>query len=579
MNYKDDYNYWLESVPAEEKKELQNLSDDDIKRRFAVPLGFGTAGMRGIISLGTGCINKYTVARATKGVADYVNSLGSEACARGVVISYDTRNFSYEFAKISAEVLAKNGVKAYLFNDVRPVPVCSFAVRYLKAVAGIMITASHNPKEYNGYKVYGEDGAQMALEATEKVVNYIDSISDYFSVEYDNIEITREEIQSINDKEIAKNVTVIGKSVDDAYFKEIEKLTLSPEEVTAVSCKLKIVYTPIHGAGYKPVTEIFRRMGIPYSVVESQVAPDGNFPTVVMPNPEQPDALKLGIALARDIRSGIVIGTDPDCDRMGVAIKNDKGEFVTLTGNQIGAMILEYILKRKAETNTLPSNGAVVKTIVTTKLADKIAKSYGMTVYNVLTGFKFIGEKIKEWEENGKHTFIFGYEESFGYLSGTHARDKDAVVASMLFAEMACYYESKGITLYQALQNIFTNYGYFSEISKSYLFAGLDGMSEMSAVMDKLKKSPIKNIAGIPVEKKLDYSSGIAIDSMGNEEKIDLPKANVIKFEFNADEWACVRPSGTEPKLKIYVSVQSDTREKADKRRADVLGFLEELIK
>lgn len=578
MNYIDTYNEWLNKVTDEESVELTGLDDEQIKRRFYAPLEFGTAGMRGIIALGTGCINKYTIARATQGVAEYVISLGAEAIERGVVISYDTRNFSYEFAKITAEVLAHNGINAYLFNDVRPVPVCSFAVRELNAVCGIMITASHNPKEYNGYKVYGSDGAQMSPEATAGVVKYIEGINDFFSVKYNVVDISRDEVKSIDDKKISDRITVIGKKVDTAYFEAIEKLSLSPDDVKAVSSRIKIVYTPIHGAGYKPVTEILRRMGIPHNVVDEQIAPDGNFPTVEVPNPEQPDALKMGIDLAKRLRSGIVIGTDPDCDRMGIAIKNDKGEFILLSGNQIGAMLLHYILVRMKDTGTLPANGAVVKTIVTTKLADKIAKSFGMTVFNVLTGFKFIGEKIKEWESNGQHTYVFGYEESFGYLCGTHARDKDAVVASMLFAEMACYYENKGISLYGALQNIFNEYGYFSEVSKSYLFGGVDGMSEMAAVMDTLKNRPINNIAGIAVERFLNYSTSTVLNRDGSTAKIDLPKANVIKYEFNDEEWACVRPSGTEPKLKIYVSVQAKTKAEADARRENVLGFLESLV-
>lgn len=578
MNYIDVYNEWRTKVTSDEANELEGLDDEQLKRRFLVPLEFGTAGMRGIIALGTGCINRYTIARATQGVAEYVKSLGAEAMQRGVVISYDTRNYSYEFAKITAEVLAYNNINAFLFNDVRPVPVCSFAVRELGATCGVMITASHNPKEYNGYKVYGSDGAQMSPEATAGVVKYIDGIEDYFSVKYDVVNISRDNIKKLNDQKIAEFITVIGKKIDSAYFEAIEKLSLSPDDVKAVSSKIKIVYTPIHGAGYKPVTEILNRMGIPHSVVEEQISPDGNFPTVIMPNPEQPDALKMGIELAKRLHSGIVIGTDPDCDRMGIAIKDDKGEFILLSGNQIGAMLLHYILTRKRECANLPSNGAVVKTIVTTKLADKIAKSFGMTVFNVLTGFKFIGQKIKEWESNGKYTYIFGYEESFGYLSGTHARDKDAVVASMLFAEMACYYENKGMSLYQSLQKIFEEYGYFSEISKSYLFGGVDGMSEMAAVMDKLKNHPINNIAGISVERFLNYSDSKVLNRDGSIGNIDLPKANVIKYEFNDDEWACVRPSGTEPKLKIYVSVQAKTKTEADERRQNVLGFLESLV-
>lgn len=580
MDYIQTYKNWLNKVTEQEQAELLAVdgNEEQLKRRFLMPLEFGTAGMRGIIALGTGCINKYTVARATQGLANYVQTLGTAACKRGVVVSYDTRNFSYEFAKVTAEVLSYNGITAYLFNDVRPVPVCSFAVRYKNAVAGVMVTASHNPKEYNGYKVYGEDGAQMSPEATDQVVKFIDGIEDYFGVKYTEINAKRSDITAMNDEPLADNIVVIGKEVDDKYFAAIEKLSLSPKQVKAVSAKIKIVYTPIHGAGFKPVTQILERMGIPCSVVEKQKLPDGNFPTVKMPNPEQPDALAMGIKLAKQLHSDIVIGTDPDCDRMGIAIRNDKSEFILLSGNQIGAMLMDYVLMRNRDNGTLPSNSAVVKTIVTTELATSIARKYGATMYNVLTGFKFIGEKIKEWETSGKHTFMFGYEESFGYLSGTHARDKDAVVAAMLFAEMACYYESLGKSLYLALNDIFKEHGYFSEVSKSIAFGGIDGMQEMSAVMDKLRVRPIRNVAGIAVLHFMDYKSGKSTDKLGNVMPIELPSANVIKFDFGDCEWACVRPSGTEPKIKIYVSVKADTAENADKRRQDVLGFLEQLV-
>lgn len=580
MGYIETYKEWLGKVNEEERAELLAVqeSEEQLKRRFAMPLEFGTAGMRGIISIGTAGINRYTVARATQGLADYIKTLGKEACERGVIVSYDTRNFSYEFAMVTAGVLAANGIKAYIFNDVRPVPICSFAVRYKRAVAGVMITASHNPKEYNGYKVYGEDGAQMSLDATAKVVDFIDKITDYFSIKTIVPNVERDYVKILNESLISEYIEVIGKEVDNAYYNEIEKLTLSSDSVTAVADRIKIVYTPLHGAGYVPVTTILDKMGIPFTVVEEQKLPDGNFPTVTMPNPEQPEALSMGIKLAERLKGDIVIGTDPDCDRMGIAIRDDKGKFLILSGNQIGAMLLDYILLRNSEKGTLPNNAAVVKTIVTTMLADKIADNYGATVFNVLTGFKFIGEKIKEWEANNKFTFMFGYEESFGYLSGTHARDKDAVVASMLFAEMACFYENKGIKLYDVLQGLFKKYGYFVEISKSIAFNGLDGMAQMNAVMDKMRNRPIHNIAGMSVISFMDFSKGIAINADGTSTEIGLPKTNVIKFVLSNDEWACVRPSGTEPKLKIYVSVKGNSAEEARKKNSDVLGFLEALV-
>lgn len=573
------YKEWLEKVEECDKEALLAIANNEeqIKRQFAMPLEFGTAGMRGIIALGTGCINKYTVRRATQGLANYIVELGAEAMARGVVVSYDTRNFSYEFALETAKVLAYNKINVLLYNDTHPVPMCSFAIRHHKAIAGVMITASHNPKEYNGYKVYGEDGAQMAPEATEVVVNYINGIKDYFSVKSIELNVERSTIQAMNDEKLTDYITVIGAETENAYFAELEKLSLSPEAVARVAEKIKIVYTPIHGSGYKPVCEILGRMNIPCSVVEEQKSPDGNFPTVQVPNPEQPDALLMGMALAKKLKSDIVIGTDPDADRMGVAIRDNKGEFILLSGNQIGAMMMNYILLRHTERGDMPSNAAVVKTIVTTMLADKIAESYGATVYNVLTGFKFIGEKIKEWEANGKHTFMFGYEESFGYLSGTHARDKDAVVSAMLFAEMACYYEDKGIKLYDVLQGLYEKFGYFVEVSKSIAFGGLDGMQQMRDVMDKLRNHPINNLAGEPVVEFMDFKTSIAKNAKGEERVIELPKTNVLKFALSDDEWACVRPSGTEPKLKIYVSVKADTHEKAVEKNKNVLAFLEQL--
>ena len=579
-NYKDDFEYWLSKVNDDEKAELQAVqnNDEQLKRRFAIPLEFGTAGMRGIIALGTSCLNRYTVRRATQGVANFIKQVGDNAITRGVVISYDTRNFSYEFALETASVLAYNGIKVYLYNDTHPVPMCSFAIRYLNAFAGIMITASHNPKEYNGYKVYGADGAQMSPEDTAVVVKYIDGIKDYFSVNSVQINAKRSQIQAMDNELLQDNIVVIGKGVEDAYFAELAKLSLSPDAVKQVASKIKIVYTPLHGSGYKPVTTILKQMNIPCNVVEEQKESNGNFPTVAVPNPEQPDALKMGINLAKQLRSSIVIGTDPDADRMGVAIKDNNGEFVLLTGNQIGAMMMNYILMRRKDMGILPANGAVVKTIVTTNLADMIAQSYGMTVYNVLTGFKFIGEKIKEWESNGKHTFLFGYEESFGYLSGTHARDKDAVVSAMLFAEMACYYESKNIKLYDVLQNLYKKFGYFVEVSKSIAFGGINGMAEMKAVMDKLRSKPINNIAGLPVVKFMDFSKSESKNIDGSVEVIDLPKTNVLKFMLSEDEWCCVRPSGTEPKLKIYVSVKDATQELAKTKNQNVLGFMEMLV-
>ena len=577
MDYKENYEKWLGSCTEEEKKQLLEIADDDkeIRERFTLPLAFGTAGMRGTIALGISNMNVYTVARATKGLADYVNGLGKEQAERGVVVSYDTRRMSFEFALITARVLAANKIKVRLFEDVRPVPMCSYAVRHTNAIAGVMITASHNPKEYNGYKVYGEDGAQMSPEATAVVVDFIDK-TDYFGIALADVKTCeRNEIKGKDNFALNDYITVIGKSLDEDYYTEISKLSLSPEAVKAEGAKMKLVYSPIHGSGYVPVTTMLSRMGIKAEVVEEQKDPDTEFSTVQMPNPEQPDALALGIKLADKISADVVIGTDPDCDRMGVAVRDDKGEFVLLTGNQIGALLLDYILLRHKERGDLPANGAVVKTIVTTNLADKIAKSYGMTVYDVLTGFKFIGEKIKEWEGSGKHTFMFGYEESYGYLSGTHARDKDAVVASMLFSEMVCYYQYIGKKLYDRLQEIFEKYGYFAETSKSFAFKGLDGMQKMADIMEKARKEYFDEFAGIKTVSKLDFKKRVEVFADGKTVPITLPETNVIKYTLGNDEWVCIRPSGTEPKLKVYVSVNAKSAKEADERRKAVIAAAE----
>ena len=560
--YLDNFNEWLAKVSEEQKSELLSVKDDDkeIRERFTLPLAFGTAGMRGTISMGISNMNEYTVARATKGLADYINSLGANEAERGVVISYDTRRMSFEFALTAARVLGANGVKVSLFENVRPVPMCSYAVRQLGCIAGIMITASHNPKEYNGYKVYGEDGAQMSPEATAEVVKFIDA-TPYFDIAKESVVTeNHHDIEGKDGYRLGDHITVIGKSLDDKYYAEISKLSLSDEAVKKVGKDIKIVYSPIHGSGYVPVTTMLAKMGISVSVVEEQKYPDTEFSTVAMPNPEQPDALKMGIELADKLGSDIVIGTDPDCDRMGVAIRDGKGEFMLLNGNQIGAMLMDYILMRHKEEGTLPANGAVVKTIVTTRLADKIAKSYGVSVYDVLTGFKFIGEKIKEWDSSKEHTFMFGYEESYGYLSGTHARDKDAVVASMLFAEMACYYAYKNISLYAKLNELFDKFGYFVETSKSIAFKGLDGMEKMASIMEMFREEDMLVVGGVDMKSKADLKNGtVCYFEDGRIEMSDLPETNVIKYEFGDDEWLCIRPSGTEPKLKVYVSTKAES--------------------
>lgn len=580
MDYNQTYSQWLQSdeLTKEEKARLTSLSEDEKKEMFFCPLQFGTAGMRGVLDLGTNRMNVFTVKRATQGLARYVKALGKEAMNRGVVISYDTRRYSSEFAIRVAKVLAHSGINAYLFNAVHPVPMCSFAIRHLGAIAGVMITASHNPKIYNGYKVYGEDGAQMSPESTDKVVEFIDK-TPYFGIKEAQVDLTADNIKGLDNVKVHPHITVIGDSVDNAYFDTISKLSLSPEAVEKFGKNVKIVYTPVHGSGYVPVTRILSRMGITVNVVKEQAWPDTEFSTVRVPNPEEADTLRLGVELANKIGSDVVIGTDPDADRMGIAIRNDDGKFVLLNGNQIGVLLANYIFLRKKETSTMPSNGALVKTIVTTELARALATSYGVTTFDVLTGFKFIGEKIKEWEQSGEYTYLFGFEESYGSLVGTHARDKDAVVASMMFAEMVCYFDSVGKRVYDVLQGIYNQFGYYVEKARSIAFGGLDGMQKMADIMTQIRSSSFTEIAGTKVLAQSDFVTRKKTYADGKIEDIELPKTNAFKLHLENGDWICVRPSGTEPKLKFYVATSTPTESASEKKAESYLAYMENLVK
>lgn len=568
MDYKEKYESWLKdpALCEEGKAELSSIAGDEkaIEYRFGAQLEFGTAGMRGIIGYGTNMMNVYTVRRATQGLAEYVRSLGEAACRRGVAISFDTRRKSDEFAKAAAGVLAANGVRVWLYNDVHPVPMLSYAVRKLGAVAGIMITASHNPKEYNGYKVYGEDGAQMSPDATVDVVKFISAIGDYFAVKEERNALIRR----------------VPASVDKSYYKNLTKLSLSRRAVRKVGKDLKLVYTPVHGSGYVPVTTILKKLKINVSVVEEQVAKDPDFSTVEVPNPEFKETLSKGIALADKIHADAVFGTDPDSDRLGVAVKNEKGEFVALSGNQVGILLLDYILTRLKEEGKLPENGAVVKSFVTTGMAKAICDDFGVELLDVPVGFKFIGEKIKEFEADGSHTFLFGFEESCGYLRGTDgSRDKDAVVASMLFAELCCYYTYKQQTVYQHLMDIYAKYQYVLDRNVSIKFDGLNAMKEMNAVVDSLKSKSVEKFDIYNVVAVRDYSSAVRRLADGTEEKMDIPTSNAVYYELENGSFICVRPSGTEPKLKIYYSVKAKDEESAEKALERMRGAFEKMLK
>lgn len=551
--YNDIYKEWTESdkLSEKEKAELAALTDEkDIEYRFGKNLEFGTAGMRGLIGLGTNMMNVYTVMQATQGLCEYIKSLGGKAAKRGVVISYDTRRCSYEFACAAALVLVSNGIKARLFTEVHPVPMLSYAVRTLKTVAGIMITASHNPKEYNGYKVYGEDGAQMSPEATAKVVSFINEIGDPLS---DKI---------LCDEKLSKNIYAVDKKLDKKYYKTILRLSLSRKEVKKVGKTIKLVYTPVHGSGYVPVTTVLKKMGISATVVPEQKNYDTEFSTVKVPNPEYKETLTLAIKMADFKNADVVFGTDPDCDRLGVAIRNAKGEFVALTGNQTGVLLLNYVLTRLKETGKLTEKGFVVKSFVTTSMAKLIADDFKVELMEVPVGFKFIGEKIKQYDDTGKRKFLFGFEESCGYLRGTHCRDKDAVVASMLFAEMVCYYTAHGVSVYKVLQGLYEKYGYVFDTNVSTAFTGLNAMADMNAVVDGLKTRKIDSVGGIKIVAIRDYSRAVRITG-DKEEPINTEKVNAVYYELEGGGFICVRPSGTEPKLKVYYSLRAENEETA----------------
>lgn len=561
MGYKETYERWLHSdvLSDEDKAELASIAgnEKEIEERFYRELEFGTAGMRGIIGIGTNRINIYNVRRASQGVAKYVNSRGADAAKAGVLIGYDTRHFSRKFAEETAKVLACAGVHVYLFPIVHSVPEVSFGIRELGCAAGVMITASHNPKEYNGYKVYGPDGGQLPPEAADIVVEAINSYDVFDDVKYISLE------------EAVENgmLTVPGADLDEKFLDAVQSQQQNPEAVKAVADTFKLVYTPFHGTGSRPVQAILKRIGFKnVLVVKEQDTEDGDFPTVKSPNPENKEGFTIAIEMAKKNDVDVIIGTDPDCDRVGIVVRDADGIYRTLTGNQTGALLVEYILRSKKEKGTLPKNGVVIKTIVTTELAAAIAHSYGMEIMNVLTGFKYIGEKMTEFAETGSHTYLIGFEESYGYLVGTHARDKDGVVATMLIAEMAAYYKTKGMSLYEALQDIYKKYGYYAEKTVSFTMPGKDGMEKMAALLKDLRENPPKKAAGMDIILYTDYLSQTIKDTKGGISPVKgLPKADVLKYNLSDDKtYFIIRPSGTEPKIKLYLGTFADSLESAD---------------
>lgn len=563
MNFMDAYKFWLEDDYFDQatKEELQSIADNasEIEERFYKELEFGTGGMRGVIGAGTNRMNLYTVRKATQGLANYILKQGTQA--QGVAISYDNRRRSTEFADVAALCLAANGIKAYVFDELHPTPELSFALRTLGCTAGIMVTASHNPPEYNGYKVYWEDGAQVTAPRDKDIINEVLAITDYHTMK------TMDKDAAIK----AGLYQTIGKEIDDKYMAELKKQIIHPEIIQEVAKDIKIVYTPLCGTGNKPVQRILSELGFTnVYVVPEQENPDPDFTTLDYPNPEDPKAFTYALRLAKEKDADIVLATDPDADRLGVYAKDTKtGEYVAFTGNMSGMLIAEYILRERRATNTMPENPAMVTTIVTTNMTFPITESYGVKLIEVLTGFKFIGEQIKFFEQSGSNNYVFGLEESYGCLAGTHARDKDSIVAVMCLCEVASYCKKHGKTLWDMMLEMYEKYGYFKETQYTITLKGIDGAKQISAIMDKLRQNPPKAFGDLKVLKFRDYQENVIVDmETGEKTETGLPKSNVLYFELPDNNWCCARPSGTEPKIKFYMGVVGTSLEDAAAKNA-----------
>ena len=565
-NVKKNYEYWCTSPIFDDatKSELKSLegNEDEIFDRFYRELEFGTGGLRGVIGAGTNRMNFYTVGKATQGLANFINKQG--AAAKGVAIAFDSRRMSPEFADTAACVLAANGIKAYIFDSLRPTPELSFALRTLGCTAGIVVTASHNPPEYNGYKVYWEDGAQITAPKDAQIIGEVNAIKDYAEIK----KMTTEEAKA------AGLYEVIGKEIDDKYMEALKKLVLHPEAIKQMASSLKIVYTPLHGTGNVPVRRVLKELGFEQvTVVPEQELPDGNFPTVSYPNPEDKKAFALALDLAKKVDADLVLATDPDADRLGVYAKDTKtGEYKVFTGNMSGMLICEYEMSQKKALGILPENGALVTTIVSSNMAQAVAKEYGMKFIECLTGFKYIGEQIKFFEQTGSNEYVFGFEESYGCLVGTHARDKDAVVAVMALCEAAAYYKTQGITLWDQMLNIYNKYGYYKEDLFTMTFKGADGAKKMQDMMDAYRKNTPKQVGAYKVLRLRDYKNDVITDlATGETIPTGLPKSNVLYFELENDAWFCVRPSGTEPKIKFYAGIKGTSLEDSAKKLDELM--------
>lgn len=554
MSYQETFEFWLQDDYFDEatKQELLAIRNnaEEVEDRFYRDLEFGTGGLRGVIGAGTNRMNFYTVRKATQGLANYILQQGGQE--KGVAIAYDSRRFSPEFAKEAALCLCANGIKAYLFDALRPTPELSFAVRQLGCIAGIVITASHNPPEYNGYKVYWEDGAQITAPKDVEIIARVKAVTDYHTVK------TMDEA----DAKTQGLLNIVGKEIDDAYMVELKKQIVHPEVIKEVAKEISIVYTPLHGTGLVPVTRVLEELGFEnVYVVPEQADPDPEFTTLEYPNPEDPKAFTLAIKLAKEKHADIILATDPDADRLGVyALDRATGEYVSFTGNMSGMLIAEYLLREKIKTNTMPENPALVKTIVTTNMSDVLTKDYGVKQIEVLTGFKYIGEQIKFFEQDHSYQYVFGLEESYGCLAGTHARDKDACVAVMCLCEVAAYCKKMGITLWDQMIQLYEKYGYFKEGLHTVTMKGVTGAQAIKDIMASMRENPMKELAGLKVLAVRDYDTNVVTDMItGEKTETNLPKSNVLYFDLENDSWCCARPSGTEPKIKFYMGVKGES--------------------
>ena len=576
MDYKERYNEWLSNpyFDADTKAELASIREDEneIKERFYTDLEFGTAGLRGIIGAGTNRMNIYTVRKATQGLANYIIKSGN--AAKGVAVAYDSRRMSPEFADEAALCLAANGIKSYVFESLRPTPELSFAVRKLGCIAGINITASHNPPEYNGYKVYWEDGAQITPPHDKGIMDEVKAVEDY----------TTMKTMTLDEAKAAGLYEVIGAEIDDAYIAELKKQVLHQDAIDAVGKELKIVYSPLHGTGNIPARRILKELGFEnVYVVKEQELPDGEFPTVSYPNPEAAEAFDLGLKLAKEIDADIVLATDPDADRLGVRVKDKNGEYHTLTGNMSGCLLADYEIGQRRELKGLPDDGYLIKTIVTSNMADSIANYYNAGLIEVLTGFKFIGQQILGFETSGKGEYLFGFEESYGCLIGTYARDKDAIVATMALCEAAAYYKTKGMNLWDAMIAMYDRYGYYKDDIQSITLKGIEGLAKIQEILETLRRNPPTEIAGYKVLKARDYKADTIKDMVtGEVTATGLPNSNVLYYDLTDDAWLCVRPSGTEPKVKFYYGVKGTSLEDADavseKMGKEVLAMIDKMM-